>query len=147
MKLAGHPAHAVSVHLPIGLLAVVPLWDALAWILGADGWWWMAYYTLFAGLVAAGLSALLGFVDYSELPEDVMPAANRHLAWNLGAIGLYLASLLSRGGPEPLEETIRIAAPVLSALGAVLLAVGGWYGGHLVYDHRVGVKDTGTEGH
>jgi uncharacterized membrane protein len=43
-----------------------------------------------------------------------------------------------RGGPEGPKGKAVLAILLLDGLGASLLAVGGWYGGHLVFHHRIG---------
>ncbi|MFW5875642.1 MAG: DUF2231 domain-containing protein [Myxococcota bacterium] len=145
MKLFGHPAHAISVHLPIGLLGAVPLCDLVAVFGGGSPWWTIAYGCLLLGNLTAVVAVATGLADYAALTEHTARVANRHLGWMLAAVALYLTSLLWRGGPAVPSGAAHIGAPVISALGAILLAVGGWYGGHLVYDHGVGVRPPGGE--
>lgn len=140
MKLFGHPAHAISVHLPLGLLGAVPVCDLVAVLGGGAAWWTIAYGCLLLGNLAAIGAVATGLADYASLAEHTTKVANRHLGWMLAAVALYLTSLLWRGGPAVPSGTARLAAPLISAVGAALLAVGGWYGGHLVYDHGVGVR-------
>ncbi|MFW6051613.1 MAG: DUF2231 domain-containing protein [Myxococcota bacterium] len=141
MKVFGHPAHAVSVHLPVGLLGAVPLCDLVAWLGGGEAWWTIGYGCLLLGNLAAVLAVATGLADYARLARHTARVANRHLGWMLAAVALYFTSLILRGGVGVPADTARIAAPVISAIGAGALAVGGWYGGHLVYDHGVGVRE------
>jgi hypothetical protein len=60
----------------------------------------------------------------------------------LGALVPYGVSLFVRGGTgQPSSSKALIAVLSLEALGLLLLSVGGWYGGHLVFHHGVG-RDT-----
>lgn len=50
----------------------------------------------------------------------------------------YTVSMFARGGPEGPEGGAVLAVMLLDGAGALLLSVGGWYGGHLVFHHGVG---------
>jgi uncharacterized membrane protein len=141
MRLFGHPLHPALVHFPLALLGVVPLWDVAALVTGDPAFWAGAFYCLAAGLVAALVAAVPGFVDYVKLPEApaVTRTAQQHIAWLLGALTLAATSALLRGGPGAPEGAhlwLGVAASVTMLLP---LFVGGYFGGKLVFTHRVGV--------
>ena len=151
LRIFGHPAHAVAVHLPIGLLPASTAWDALAVAgLGGEGVFWrVSFWTLAAGLVTAVPAVATGFADFLALVRD--PASGRtseraadvavyHLMTMLAAASAYGGSFLARGGPGPPEGSRFAWALGLAGAGVLLLAVGGWLGGHLVYGHGVGVR-------
>jgi hypothetical protein len=56
----------------------------------------------------------------------------------LTAVCCFGIDLLVRGGASPPQGAVRGAAFVLDLLGAILLMVGGWHGGDLVFAHGVG---------
>jgi uncharacterized membrane protein len=43
-----------------------------------------------------------------------------------------------RGGPAPPAGRAAVGVLLLEGVGLLLLSVGGWYGGHLVFHHGVG---------
>lgn len=146
LRILGHPAHAVLVHLPTGLLPASTLWDALA-VAGLGGdegvFWRVSFWTLVAGLVAVIPAAATGFADFAGLvqgraSERTGDLAVYHLAAMLAAASAYGGSLLARGGPSPPEGTRLVWTLVLAGTGLLLLAVGGWIGGELVYGRGVG---------
>jgi hypothetical protein len=56
----------------------------------------------------------------------------------LSALAPYATSLAVRGGPAPPSGKASAGVLLLEGLGLLLLSVGGWYGGHLVFHHGVG---------
>lgn len=151
LRILGHPAHAVAVHLPIGLLPASTAWDVLALAgLGGEGVFWrVSFWTLAAGLVTAVPAVATGFPDFLALvrgpdssgaSERAADVAVYHLMTMLAAASAYAGSLLARGGPGPPEGSRLAWALALAGAGVLLLAVGGWLGGDLVYGHGVGIR-------
>ena len=135
----GHPLHPALVHFPIGLLLSATLADLVfAAGLTANG---QVAAIMMAGGLAAGLLAMgAGLVDFAKLDEAVVPHALRHMAvvgiaWIGYAISLYLRRDLLTGG-----TAVPTSAILTSLVSALLLALGGWLGGRLVYTFRAGVS-------
>jgi uncharacterized membrane protein len=135
-SIKGHPIHAILVAFPIGLLVFSFICDLLLLGgLGSGDWAVVARCTLAAGIVAALLAAIPGFVDYLSLSGRVRRLATYHLLLNLTVVGVFTVDLLLRLRSDPYDKV-----PVfLSAIGVALLAVSGWLGGEMVYRHGVGV--------
>lgn len=137
MRLFGHPLHPAMVHFPIAFWSLATACDALAYFGLADTW---AHGWVLMGLgLAIGMVAMAaGFMDLTKLSEEAQAAAQHHmmamgLAWTF-----YLGALMSRlQGGEPIAEPALLPV-ALSASGFVLLLVGGWLGGDLVYRHGAG---------
>jgi uncharacterized membrane protein len=135
----GHPLHPALVHFPIALLLSATVAD-LAWLAGLTqdthvGAIMMAA-GLFMGLVAMGA----GLVDFARLDQAIVPHALRHigavgLAWLGYAIALYLRR-------DSLFGTAAIdgATVAVSLASGLLLALGGWLGGRLVFTFGAGVS-------
>jgi uncharacterized membrane protein len=139
--MLGHPLHPAVVHFPIALLLSATAADA-AWVAGLTSDTQIAA-VLMAGGLAMGLVAMAaGMVDFAKLDQAVVPHALRHMvavsaAWLGYAIALYLRrDGLLAGAPI---ETAAIAVSIVSAL---ILALGGWLGGRLVYSFGAGVSKT-----
>ena len=143
LRVAGHPVHGATVHAPMGLFMATAIWDVLAIYSGQPIWWQLAYYCLVLGLLATIPAAIAGFIDYLAIPNGhrAEKVGLYHLSAALSASTLYLASLLMRGGSEPVSGRQAIASLSLSGSALLLLILGGWLGGELVYKHRIGIDD------
>lgn len=151
LRLFGHPLHAAMTHAPMGLLTTSLLWDVVGIWRGEAIWWAISFWVVAVGLAAAAAAATTGLVDYAaiEQGDPALDTGTRHMMFVLGALVPYGVSLFVRGGVgQPSSGKTMIAVLSLEALGLLLLSVGGWYGGHLVFHHGVG-RDTveaGREG-
>jgi uncharacterized membrane protein len=126
----------------MGLLGSAPLWDALGLWRGEGVWWAVSYWVVVAGLVAAAAAATAGAVDYAaiEQGDPALDTGNRHLMLMLAALAPFFLGMFARGGPGGPGGWSAAAVLLLDGAGLLLLSVGGWYGGHLVYHHGVGVE-------
>lgn len=147
LRVFGHPLHAALSHVPMGLLGTALLWDAVGVWRGGAVWWAVSYWGVAAGLAAAAVAAVAGAVDYAaiEQGDPALATGGRHLLFVLGAMMPYTVSMFARGGSEGPQGRAVLAVLVLDGVGALLLSVGGWYGGHLVFHHGVGVDNAARE--
>ena len=135
----GHPLHPAIVHFPIALLLSATVAD-LAWLAGVSHDAHFGTVLMAAGLVM-GLAAMgAGLVDFAKLDDAVVPHALRHIgavgtAWLGYAIALYLRRDSLFGAADLSAATLGV-----SAVSALLLSVGGWLGGRLVYSFGAGVS-------
>ena len=134
----GHPLHPALVHFPIGLLLSATIAD-LARVAGLTSNAEIAAVLMAGGLLAALLAMGAGMIDFTRLEEAVVPHAMRHmgavgLAWLSYAASLYFRRELFTGG-----TAVGSLSTALSLIGAVLLAIGGFLGGRLVYEYGAGV--------
>lgn len=142
MKLLGHPVHPMLVAFPIGLLALLPLWDVLAVIGAVPDAARVAYWTALAGLVGGGLAVVTGLVDFARLPAGaVVNTALIHASAAISALSLFGVAFALRSDAAP-PGTLVIA---LDVLGAAALGVTGWFGGHLVFRYGAAVETAGAE--
>lgn len=132
-----HPIHPALVHFPLGLLLTATIVDVAHW----TGIWpepQFAVWLMAAGLIAALPTMAAGLYDFAKLDEAIVPHALRHmgamaLAWLGYAVALYLRREGLAAATDP--STASLAASIASAL---LLGLGGWLGGELVYRHGAG---------
>lgn len=139
MRLFGHPVHPMLVAFPIALLGLTPILDALAWagvMADAAG---AAYLCELAGLVGGGLAIVTGFADFMKIGQSEHATAKTaiiHASLAVTMLSLFGIAFALRGARTAAISAVPLG---LEVAGAALLAAAGWYGGHLVFHHAVGV--------
>jgi nitrite reductase/ring-hydroxylating ferredoxin subunit/uncharacterized membrane protein len=118
----GHPLHAASTDLPIGLLLGVVILDLLGQTAAAD-------IVLVATIVTMLLSALAGLADYADANGTALTRATLHSTLMVVALVLLVISAILRWG-DPTDRTVPIA---LSIIGFLLVTAGAFVGGDVVY--------------
>ena len=132
--MLGHPIHPAIVHFPIALLLSATIAD-IAWVAGLTSDTHIGA-VLMAGGLAGGLLAMgAGMADLIRLDQRLVPHAMQHvavvgLAWLGYGIALFLRKDALTASTTPALGAGAIGASLASAL---MLAVGGWLGGRLVY--------------
>lgn len=140
LRVFGHPLHAILSDFPLALLGTSLLWDVIGlWRVEAV-WWAISFWTIALGLAMAMVAAFAGAVDYASIPEEsrAIGAALRHMLLMLSALAPYLISLIVRAGATRPAGKSLFAVLALEAVGVLLLSIGGWYGGHLVFHYGIG---------
>jgi uncharacterized membrane protein len=135
----GHPLHPAIVHFPIALLLSATVAD-LAWLAGFSHDAHFASVLMTAGLVMGLVAMGAGLVDLTRLAEPLFPHALRHVAavgtaWLGYAVALYLRRDSLFGAAELGNATL-----IVSIASALLLSIGGFLGGRLVYTFGAGVS-------
>jgi uncharacterized membrane protein len=142
-----HPLHPSFAHFPIALWTASMACDAAALGLENAFWWQAGFWSLLLGFLLAIPTVLSGFLEMSALKPD-NPAASTvifHMALMTVAGMLFFLSLLVRDGMEaPIGKALFIALGS-SALGFVLLIIGGWFAGDLVYRYGIGARRPASE--
>jgi uncharacterized membrane protein len=139
--MPGHPLHPPLTDLTIGtyafatiaaILDVAGLVDTAA----AQAWW----IALVVGLCSTALTALTGFADWIELEwgSELWKTATAHMTAMLVATVVFLAAaLIGHGGYE--DGSVTAGAFVVTLVGFVVLTLGGWLGGAVVFVHGMRV--------
>ena len=118
----GHPLHAASTDLPIGLLLGAVILDLLGQTAAAD-------IVLVATIVTMLLSALSGLADYADTDGTALTRATLHSTLMVVALMLLVISAVIRAG-TPVDRTVPV---VLSIVGFLLVSAGAFVGGDVVY--------------
>lgn len=142
VRFGGHPLHPALTDFPIALLPLAFVWYIVALWRGGEFWWQAAFWTVIAGLVAALPTAVTGFLDYLTVKRNgaAFKTATNHMLVMLTAVSLFAGSALVQGGPDAMDGNQALLVVALAASGALLMALGGWLGGELVFRHGVGVE-------
>lgn len=138
-SIAGHPIHPMLVPFPIGFLVGALLTDIAYLKSGWAMWAYASSWLIGAGIVAALLAAIFGFIDFfGERRIRQLKPAWYHMIGNLTAVVLSIVNFIvhMRDGAMAVEGL----GITLSAIVALLLVFNGWMGGHLVYRHGVAVR-------
>ncbi len=138
VAVAGHPLHPAIVTMPIGLLVSVAATDIAYWLLGDLFWARASFWLIVGGLVTGLVAALTGFLDFIRIGRVRKHTAGwAHMYANVTALVLTAINLgLRLGNPG---ESIVFTGLAISVIVATLLGISGWYGGELVYRHKIAV--------
>jgi len=140
VAVARHPLHPMLVTFPIAFYMGALAAD-LAFVLTADHFWARAaLWLLGSGTVMGALAALSGTVELLL----VRNIRRRPAGWTHFAAATMLLSVEAINWFGRMDDPIAAIVPgglYLSALGAGLVALAGWLGGKLVFEHHVGIHD------
>jgi len=139
-SIAGHPIHPMLVTIPIGLWIFSLVCDLIH--VGGNAnpvWTTVAFYTMCGGIVGALLAAVPGLIDLVSLPAGPRSTALTHMGINLTVVALFVVNAWMRSGaPDKPGNLVW-----LSLVSVLLLAVSGWLGGKMVFEHGIGVNTDG----
>lgn len=146
VAIARHPVHPMVVPFPIAFLLGVVATDA-AYLFTQDGFW--ARASLWLTGAGAWLGIVAGIVGTLEL-LIIRDIRHRAAGWSHFVVAVMLLAVgfinwLSR--LENPADAIRFGGLCLSLLGAALVAMAGWLGGELVFEHQVGLGKNQHENH
>lgn len=135
-SIARHPIHPMLVPIPIGLW----LFSLVCDLIQAGGstnpaWATVAFYCMGGGIIGALLAAVPGLIDLVSLPAGPRGTALKHMAVNLVVVALYAINFWMRL-PEPGNPGNLVW---LSLISVGLLAISGWLGGKMVFEHGIAV--------
>src|SRR2546426_2287675 len=140
-QIAGHPIHVMTVGVPIGLYTAAFVADAV-YVLVHDAFWYrMAFWCIALGLLGNLGAVLTGLPDFFAIKKETPPAwnaATTHLVIGLGLVLLYVINFALHNWGDPLAGGGSLLPFILSLVGVGLLGLQGWYGGGLVFCHKVG---------
>jgi predicted heme/steroid binding protein/uncharacterized membrane protein len=135
-----HP-HPAVVHFPVGLAAVIPLFELISLATNSACTEWAAFCCLIVGIISIPAAMLTGYFtwwmnyDASDSPIILM---KRRLAWIALILGLVLIVLRFLVLADPLE--IRSLYVILYLIGLVALGVIvssiGFLGGKLTFPYE-----------
>ncbi len=137
----GHPLHPPLSDATIGTytfatvvavlskLGIVEQEAAQAWTLA-----------LIVGLIFSGLTALTGFADWVRIERGtpLFRTATAHMIAMLIATAFFLISI-GAGYSDGIDGAIPDGAFILTLVGFVMLTVGGWLGGAIVFNYGMRV--------
>lgn len=136
----GHPLHVVLTDLPLGAWTAAIVFDSVEAITDRDEFGAAADACVGFGLVGAIGAAVTGLTDWHQTDPPARRVGLVHGVLNLLGTSLFAASWVNR------RKDRRGLARGLSTLGYLIAGVSAQLGGHLVYDHRIGVDHAPAQG-
>ena len=118
----GHPLHAATTDIPIGLLLGAVILDLVDQRAAAD-------IAVVATIVFMILSALSGLADYADTDGTARTRATTHATLMTVALVMLIVSLVIRAG-DPADRTLAV---VLGIVAFGLVSAGAFVGGDVVY--------------
>jgi uncharacterized membrane protein len=140
VAVAGHPLHPMLVTFPIAFLLGALGSDVAFWYTADPFWARMSLWLLGGGTVMGALAGLAGTVELLAISGIRLRGAS----WSHFVAAVMLLSVACTNWLTRLDDPTGAVLPFglyLSALGALLVAIAGWLGGTLVFEHRVGIVD------
>jgi uncharacterized membrane protein len=143
MRIFGHPIHPMLVHFPIVFWTVA----VGAYVASAAGITepinGIAKFANGAGLITAMLAMIAGFMELRTIDSrsDAMRVATWHMMIMATVWVCFLVALMLSisSGVDRLPAQLAVVACAVA--GFLLMGIGGWFGGRLVYEFGVAVKD------
>ena len=141
-NVGGHPIHTMLVSIPIGLWVFSFVSDLIFLWRGNPAWETVAFYTLAGGCVGAVLAAGFGLIDLLGVKDNqVFRTGLMHAGVVVVSLLIFIASFYLRTASGSQITGIGSKVPVvLSLIGVIVLSVGGWLGGELVFRYSAGVN-------
>jgi len=125
-----HPLHAVLVAVPLGAWTVVIVLDLAALLFRVPNLGFASGLTLGLGTLGALGAIVAGLMDYMDTDPPIQPVAFTHGVINILATALFAISFFLRLGSN---WAITVEPAILSILGYLVVTVGSYLGGHLVF--------------
>jgi uncharacterized membrane protein len=119
------------------------LTDAVFWFTNDSFWARGSFWLITAGLAGGVVAALTGLLDFLRIGRVRKRTAGwAHLILNVSALVLTIINLVLRWN-HPISAVLPWGL-VISVVVATLLGISGWYGGELVYRHKISVIGNGN---
>ena len=134
-----HPLHPVVVHFPIACWSLVTLGDWVGIFWANDLVIALVQILLIIGCITALIAMMAGLYEITRLADVSQPVQlliDYHQYAAIISLSLYSMSLFIRWDSGITIQSLWVC--LSSTAGFISLMVTGWYGGRLVYQHRVG---------
>lgn len=147
MRLFGHPVHPMLVHFPVAFWTLA----AGAYVAGDAGLDeranWIAKLADGAGLAVAITAIAAGLMELRTIGagSDALRVATLHMMIMASAWILFLLALVLPLAPALDGNAAKLIASASAVVGFLLMSVGGWLGGRLVYTFGIGVKSRAAD--
>jgi uncharacterized membrane protein len=137
----GHPLHPPLTDATIGTYTFATIAAVLSKVgiaeeEAAQGW----TLALIVGLIISALTAITGFADWMQIARGtpLWRTATAHMIAMLIATAFFLVAI-GAGYSDGMDGAVGDGAFLLTLIGFVVLTVGGWLGGAIVFTYGMRV--------
>jgi len=138
VAIGRHPLHPALVDFPIALLTAALVTDLLFWWTGSPDWASFSFWLILAGFLSGLVAFLTGLVDFLTMARARQVTAG-WVHFLVTDLALFLTTFNLATRLDDRQGAVLFAGLALSLVVALLLLVGGYAGGRLVFAHRIGV--------
>lgn len=143
MRIFGHPIHPMLVHFPIAFWTVAVgayVWAAAG---ASESAAMVAKLANGAGLIVALIAMFAGLFDLRSIASgsQAMEVATWHLMAMSTVWVCFVAAMALSMSTELDHSTAQVGAVACAGVGFLLMGIGGWLGGRLVYEFGVAVRE------
>jgi uncharacterized membrane protein len=141
MAMRLHELHPSLVHFPIALLPTSVVADLLGRVTGDQRLHDVGRLTMPLAAAGAALAGIAGFIAQEEVvaEDEAHPALVTHRTLNVGLLG----SLVGMAWHRVRRERPGWGYLAAGIAGVSVLGYSAYLGGHMVYEHGVGVRAAG----
>ena len=139
MRIFGHPLHTMLVHFPLAFWTLASFCDGLA-LYGIMPAWQAATVLTGLGVIIAAIAMVPGLVDFATLEPGAQKSGLLHMSLMGLAWFFYLLAFIFHIENGAIAQTPDITGISFGMIGFLCMAVGGFYGGELVYTHGAGQR-------
>ena len=126
----GHPLHPMLTDIPIGAWTLTILLDLIGLLFRMPQLGLASSVAAITGVVAALISAAAGLADWMDIDPPEKTIGAFHATVNVSATALFLISFIGRWVGQ---WQLRWATFVIALAGYLLVMIGGYLGGALVF--------------
>ena len=140
MRLWGHPIHPMLAHFPVAFWTVAAV-AYVAAAVGVEGAAGVAKLSNGAGLIIAMFAMIAGLMELRSIGNrgDAIRVAISHMMAMTTAWVCFMFALVMTAGANLESSTAQLAGVASAGVGFLLMSIGGWLGGRLVYEFGIGV--------
>ena len=140
MKFLGHPIHTMLVHFPTALLPMDVVLSYVGYKSHDSSFAYAAYYCMVGGVASGYLAMITGLVDLVGIKEN-KPALGGGLIHGFinGTAILIYTIFVYKQWKMPIISEAALSTIIIKAFVVLLLLIGNYFGGQLIFKHRVGV--------
>lgn len=142
MRLLGHPVHPMLVHFPIVLWTIATVAYVTIAAGAGEPAMLVAKLANAAGLIVAILAMLAGALELRAIDKqsEAMQVAVWHMMIMATSWTCFVLAFVLSVSTTLSHSTAEFGAAAGAVAGFVLMGVGGWFGGRLVYEFGIAVK-------
>jgi uncharacterized membrane protein len=139
----GHPSHPMFVHFPVAFYIGVLAFDIMTKLYTFPSLVLAGTFLIIGAQAGSVFAVTTGLVDWWQMAKGSAKRkkANQHLWFQLATAGVFVVALVLRWSDRHAAEA-KVSWIVVEAVGVVLLTIGQYLGGVLVYQMAMRVRTT-----